>query len=510
MRPVAFVCAFVATPLLAASAPPTPFTNATEESGVAAVVRAHYATVPKWWLSGIDLTDLDGDGDLDLHLGGHGSPAAAASNDGKGHFTYVDPKLAVPRGVRAGDDLPYPGGEIRLAHDFDEDGKLDILASWHDAGGVLYRNACQPDAWNFTRPRTLDHFNRACAIADLDRDGIADYLADEGGRDSRKVLLFRGKSGGSFGPGTPIEVGAEETCPIPVDLDGDGDLDFLISRRGYNPPGRRILRNDGNLRFADITADAGLNPEGGSIHGVGDLDLDGDFDLICIEGAKPPLRLALYLNDGQGRFAAKPDAIAGGDKLRLAHTNWGGAVATDLDNDGTPDLLINGRHFFYALRGLGGGRFEVANEAWGLPAGAWSAVDEGLCFGDMDGDGDLDIVACGRGPEGREKGVEVFRNDLPRQHWLRVRLLGAKGNRCAAGAKIEVFEAGTRKRWGHEQVAIWGRQSFHSYYAASATERHFGLGTREAVEVAVEFYPSRRRVEQSRVKADSVVEIREP
>lgn len=512
MRHLAITCLLLTAPLRAASLPPrAAFTNVTEESGVAAVVKAHYAAVPKWWLSGIDLVDLDGDGDLDLHLGGHGSPAAAASNDGKGRFTYVDPKLTVPRGLRAGDDLPYPGGEIRLAHDFDEDGKVDILASWHDGGGVLYRNAGVPDgSWNFTRPRTLDHFNRACAIADLDGDGIADYLADEGGRDSRKILLFRGKGGGAFAAGAPIEVGAQETCPIPVDLDGDGDLDFLMTRRGYNPPGRRILRNDGGLRFTDVTADAGLGADGGSIHGVGDLDLDGDFDLICVEGARPPLRLAIYLNDGNRRFTSAPDAIEGGEKLRPANTNWGGAIVTDFDNDGVPDIVANGRHFVYFLRGSGGGRFEAANEAWGLPTGAWSAVDEGLCFGDIDGDGDLDVLACAKGPEGREKGVEVFRNDLPRQHWLRVRLLGAKGNRAAAGARIEVLETGTRNRLGHEQVAIWGRQSFHSYYAASATERHFGLGERGSADIAIVFYPSGKRIERRGVNADSVAEIREP
>ena len=93
------------------------FTDVTEQSGVAEVVRQHYVNVPKWWLSGIDLVDFDADGDLDLHLAGHGSQAAAASNDGRGHFTYVDPKLSVPRGVREDHDIPYPGGEIRLAYD---------------------------------------------------------------------------------------------------------------------------------------------------------------------------------------------------------------------------------------------------------------------------------------------------------------------------------------------------------------------------------------------------------
>jgi hypothetical protein len=58
-------------------------------------------------------------------------------------------------------------------------------------------------------------------------------------------------------------------------------------------------------------------------------------------------------------------------------------------------------------------------------------------------------------------------------------------------------------------VAVWGRQSFHSYYAARRTERHFGLGQRSAVDVSVEFYPSGRRVERKNVPADGTVVIEE-
>jgi len=519
MKPLS-VSLMIALGALAAGAEPAkPFVNIAAESGVADVVAAHYAKVPKWWFSGIDLVDLDGDGDLDLHLAGHGSPAAAAANDGKGHFTYVDPKLDIPRGVRKNDDIPYPGGEIRLAHDVDEDGKVDILASWHDGGGVLYLNDCRPGAWNFKRPRTLDEFNRACAMADMDRDGIVDYLADTGGRDNPQILILFGKGDGTFGRKQLVPGSYQEGGPVCVDLDGDGDLDFLVTRRGYGPPGRRILLNDGKLGFTDVTKEAGLTEEGGSIHGVGDLDADGDLDLICVEGTKAPFQVVLYFRHeygGSARFMPEPDFIAGRAWLRPypSSANWGGAVVTDLDNDGVPDILINGKYFLYVLRGKGGGRFEVMNKAWGISTSAWSAVDEGLCFGDIDGDGDLDLITCDETPSGKQKTLSVFRNDLPKQHWLRLRLTGRKGNRCAAGAKIRIYEAGglddPKKLVWFEQVAVWGRQSFHSYYAQAATERHFGLGAREAVDVGVEFYPSGKRLERRGVKADQALECGEP
>src|SRR5438067_11526870 len=99
---------------VAAADPPAPppgrFTDVTDSSGVAALVARHYEAVPKWWLSGMTLVDLDGDGALDLHLASHGlGPAMAAANDGKGRFLYIDPKLAIPRGPKERADLPYPG-----------------------------------------------------------------------------------------------------------------------------------------------------------------------------------------------------------------------------------------------------------------------------------------------------------------------------------------------------------------------------------------------------------------
>src|SRR5262249_61076914 len=94
----------------------------------------------------------------------------------------------------------------------------------------------------------------------------------------------------------------------------------------------------------------------------------------------------------------------------------------------------------------------------------------------------------------------------PAHHGLRGQLGGTRGNAGATGAKIRVYEAGKPDRLvAYEQVAVWGRQSFHSYYAARRTERHFGLGACAAVDVSVEFYPSGRRVERKGVPAGGAV-----
>jgi hypothetical protein len=182
-------------------------------------------------------------------------------------------------------------------------------------------------------------------------------------------------------------------------------------------------------------------------------------------------------------------------------------VVVDLDNDGVADLLMNGKHFLKVLRGTGGGRFEAMNGAWGIADYAASSVDDGLCFGDIDGDGDLDLVGYRRGGERRL--VDVYRNDLPARGWLRVRPVGAKGNRGAAGAKIRIHEPGGGALLWHEQVAIYDSQASASYYGAAETERHFGLGGRKEVDVSVVFYPSGKEVRRERVPAGSVARILE-
>ena len=249
------------------------------------------------------------------------------------------------------------------------------------------------------------------------------------------------------------------------------------------------------MKWADVTAESGLSDKG-SIHGVGDLNQDGHPDLICMEGQD----IVLYLNDGKGRFTRKRDAIRGLERASSGPHNvwgdrWGGAVVVDIDNDGIPDILINGRLFLYVLRGTGGGNFEYVNDRWGLPDFAYSDVDEGLCFGDINGDGRLDLVLASPDIDYQRRPLKLFLNRVTDHHWLRVQLVGKPGNASATGAKIRLHEAGKPDRLlAYEQVAVWGRQSFHSYYAARQTERHFGLGPRRTVDVRVEFYPSGRRV----------------
>ncbi len=246
--------------------------------------------------------------------------------------------------------------------------------------------------------------------------------------------------------------------------------------------------------------------------GVGDFNHDGALDLICLENGK---FVTVYLNDGKGHFRKPPAAVTGLEKAsRPLEANWGMAVTVDLDNDGIPDVIMNGRNFLYVLKGTGDGHFTYMNKAWGIDDYSDAAVDAGICFGDIDGDGMIDILGFKRVGDRDQRRVKVYHNDLPKRNYLRVRPIGLAGNKAATGAKIRVYEAGglgdVTKLVGYEQVAVWARQICHSYYSYTQTERHFGLGSRSAADVSVEFYPSGKKVEMKAVVANRTVIIEEP
>jgi hypothetical protein len=471
------------------------FVDITRECGLEAIVDDKYAANPKWWLSGLHLVDLDGDGHLDFFMSAHGGGGAvAALNDGKGRF-----KLAPGA---------YPTTEIHLAYDVDEDGLVDLTMTHQDGGSKWWLNRSKPGVLQFepTKIERGTNTGRRQAIIDINRDGKADWLRGVPG-----VITFDladGMGGFSAGAGT-LKVGdtarAEVLC-LPVDIDGDGFIDLIAEwgHYGYGRGNSRIYRNDGKGNFHDVTEACGLRGKDFAIKGIADVNQDGAPDLIVLEDMKPEI----YLNDGKGKFTKKPGAIRGMERAtKPMYASWGIAVMTDLDNDGVPDLIWNGRHFLWILRGTGGGNFEYMNREWGIKDLSAASVDDGHCFGDIDGDGRLDLV--GYTSAGDRRRFAVYRNDLPAKNWLRVRPIGLPGNKGAAGAKIRLRDPATGKLLWYEQVAIYDSQAAPSYYAYAETERHYGLGDRTTVDVEVEFYPSGKTERVKGLKANGTVKVRE-
>lgn len=480
---------------LGSQPPGPPFMDTTRESGLAALVADRYAESPRWWLSGLHLVDLDGDDRLDLFLSAHGGGGAvAALGDGKGKFTLA-------QGT-------YPGTEIHLAADVNEDGKADLTMTFQDGGGKWWLNRSKPGQLDF-RPTKIERGTntaRRQALIDINRDGKLDWLR---GTPQAVVFEFGDGRGGFANNSAKLPTGNKgrgESLCLPCDIDGDGFIDLLVEYGHYDSATghSRYFRNDGKMNFTDMTREAGLPETALAIKGVGDVNRDGSLDLFVLEDRKPEL----YLNEGKGTFVKKESAFAGMEKARRpSYGSWGLAVLTDFDNDGTPDIIWNGRFFLWLLRGQGNGAFKYMTREWGIRDLSASSVDDGLCFGDIDGDGDLDVV--GYSAIDRQRLISLYRNDLPKRNWLRVRPVGAAGNKSAAGAKVRLHAPGTTQLLAYEQVVIHDSQAAASYYALGETERHFGLGGRDVVDVSVEFYPSGKKVERKNVKANAVVTIRE-
>lgn len=395
---------------------------------------------------GVAAGDYDADGDVDLYVCGYGNDLLLR-NDGGGKFSDV----ARDTGI-----VENELGASAAFVDYDQDGDLDLLVvnylSWQPSIEV----ACYTPSGERTycNPRNYD----AAAAA----------------------LLYRNRGDGSFedvstssGIGSARGNGLGVAC---ADFDGDGRVDFFIANDG-TPNHLWRNRGDGEFEERAHTWGCALDRNGVTRSGMGtdvaDLDDDGDWDLIVSNLAGE--QDGLFEN--KGRWFEERVGTSGLASVSRPFTRFGTGFV-DFDLDGWDDLFqANGRVAKFdprdpddpyaeqntLCRGTQAWRFEEVRPRGGTSA-TYPATARGAAFGDVDGDGRVDILIVDRdGP------ARLLHNVCePHGHWLRVRAL-EDGGRDAIGAVVAVELAGrTRRRL---------IKSGGSYASSSDPAAHFGLGS---------------------------------
>jgi hypothetical protein len=419
------------------------YRDVTAESGLAFAGFCH----------GIIAGDIDNDGDPDVFLCNYG-PNALFLNNGDGTFRDISRSAGIDRPA-------WSSGGAML--DYDNDGDLDIYVANYGE-------------WQY--PRDVRH--RGPDWAPL-------YISPEEIRPARH-RLYRNEGGRTFTDVTDRaglgRADGRGFGVVAADLNGDGRIDLYVAN-DMGPNFLYLNRGDGTFEDATEASGAAFDARGvaQSSMGVDAEDCDGD--------GRPELLVTNFQNESLAyyRNVPGPASTGGGGVPPVAFressaaaglaadskpwVGWGCALA-DFDNDGWPDCFVaNGNvdenrvKIGATLRfeeppllyrnvpaGAGAGeraailgrRFELSTRDVG-PYFATRHAGRGAAVGDLDDDGDLDIVVNHKdGPPA------LLRNDTPGPNrWIRLRLVGTRSNRDAIGARVDVVASGrtiTRQRKG--------------------------------------------------------------
>ncbi len=457
---------------------------------------------PEIMAPGVGLLDYDNDGDLDLYLvqGQMLTAKGKALKDAtfppkaelRDRFYRNDLKVAADgtRTIRFTEVTGPAGISLRTygmgvaAGDIDNDGFVDIYRTGLTEGVMLRNNGNGTFTDITARSGTTNNggWGVSASFVDIDRDGwldlyVGNYLLYRLERDIDCVSvtglhdycppsnyrpqpdrLYRNRGNGTFEDvtRTALEGGAYGPAlgVSTADFNNDGWIDIYVGNDGMP---NQLWINQKNGRFKDMAFlnGAAVNGQGNSEASMGidagDFDNDGDEDLF-ITNWLAQMNI-LYQNNGDGVFEDRK-AASGLGVSSLAKTGFGTAWF-DYDNDSWLDLItLNGsvstieaqaraqdpfplKMSNQLYRNLGDGRFEDVSAHGGEPFTLLD-VSRGAAFGDIDNDGDVDVVVgTTAGP------TRLFINNIGnRSHWLGLRVVGAAGKaRDMIGARVTVTRA---------------------------------------------------------------------
>jgi hypothetical protein len=397
---------------------------------------------------GAAAADYDADGLVDLYVTAYGANTLYR-NRGDGTFEDVTKRAGV-----AGAGWSTSAGWI----DYDADGRLDLFVArymdWDFERGSIYCGDPRPGFRAYCHP---DNFKGA------------------------SNLLFRQKADGTF---EDVTANAKIADPNGkglgvafADFDGDGWTDIFVANDSVR---QQLYRNRGDGTFEDIAelSGTGYDENGRTFAGMGvdagDYDNDGHPDIIIT--ALSNETYPLYHNNGDGTFTYATNH-SGVGQITILNSGWG-THFMDADSDGLQDIFVAQGHVLdtiektssylkyrqqpLLMRNNGKGFVNVSATAGASFLGAVAA--RGAAFGDIDNDGDTDIVV-----NVLDAPPLVLRNDGTKNHWLGLQLTAAGGKRAAYGARVVVTD-GNNLRQTFEVTGAG------SYLSSNDTRLLVGLG----------------------------------
>jgi tetratricopeptide (TPR) repeat protein len=446
------------------------FTDVTEKAGLQG----------RGYGMGVATGDYDNDGFCDLFVTNFGE-SILYHNNGDGTFWDTTAKAGIKtEGWTTG------AGFL----DYDNDGCLDLFVcrylQWNFEQGSLFCGVNQPGGRAYCHP---DKFQP-----------ITSYLF----RNNRDGTFtdVSGRSRISSKPGKALGVAF-------ADFNHDGFADISVANDSFP---QLLFKNNGDGTFAEVgeMAGVGYTEDGKTFAGMGtdfaDIDNDGLPDIVTT--ALPYQYFSFFRNNGDGSFSYASLTSDLGKITRL-FSGWGMRIF-DYDNDGRKDLFVANSHVMdnievtqpnlsYRQKPLLlwniGNRFvnvspnsgEIFNQAW---------ASRGAAFGDLDNDGDIDIVVSNCDGQ-----AYCLRNEGgSKNHWVGLELHGTRSNWQGIGAEIKLTTASGKVQYNAVSTA-------GSYLSANDPRVVFGLGKEESVREIVVHWPSGAEQLISTPKVDQYLKV---
>ncbi len=437
------------------------------------------------WAQGVCVGDYDNDGHPDLLVTYYGHNILYR-NLGNGKFEDATAKAKLPTaGIRYGSGCSFT--------DYDRDGYLDLFVA----------NYVDLDLKTTPRPGHGDY---------CQWKGIPVMCGPRGLPLAHNILYHNNRDGtftdvseaaGILKPGGRYSLGV-----VSADFDNDGWPDIYVAC-DMTPSLLFHNKHDGTFEERGAEAGVAFNFDGELQAGMGiavaDYDGDGRLDIAKTNFSGD--LTSLFHND-DGKFFTDVSREAGlGARQYLG---WGVAFV-DVDDDGWRDLVVANGHVYPEVEGkqlgdtylqptilyrnLGNGKFEDVTAQAG-PAFQTRRPARGLAVGDLDGDGQPEIVIVNMNST-----PSLLKNRGPHGHYLNVSLTGTQSNRSAIGARVTV-RAGGRSQI--DEVMSGG-----SYYSQNSFTLHFGLGEQTAADGIDIRWPSGIEQHIGKTRADQTVKITE-